>query len=252
MLSNLEMYSIHSYWILDTKLCIVFGSAIAAPVPSGWRAARERRAAPRVVCPADAREPLVTCSARSGNSRPEGTNTKRFVISVAVSVWALLCRTFRVRRNLMFVRDSVFPSCTMFEWTEDECLQLIELYKTKALLWDPKHPNYFKKSLKEESWREIACELGSYRSDVDCKNKIVSLLSSHRREKNKTKQSQSSKKGKVCFFRIFNNNILHSVYCYVLYNLIQNRLKEWNTLENIVDGLWAGAGGSQKLCIFQF
>lgn len=136
----------------------------------------------------------------------------------------------------------------MFEWTEDECLQLIELYKTKALLWDPKHPNYFKKSLKEESWREIACELGSYRSDVDCKNKIVSLLSSHRREKNKTKQSQSTRKGKVCFFTysIFNNNILHSVYSYVLYNLIQNRLKEWNTLENIVDGLWAGAGGSQK------
>lgn len=90
------MYSIHSYWILDTKLCIVFGSAIAAPVPSGWRAARERRAAPRVVCPADAREPLVTCSARSGNSRAEGTNTKRFVIlssgvSVSVAVPYIPC-----------------------------------------------------------------------------------------------------------------------------------------------------------------
>lgn len=89
-------------------------------------------------------------------------------------------------------------SCTMFDWTEDECLQLIELYQSKALLWDPKHPKYFKKNLKEESWREIACALGSDRSDVDCKNKIVSLLSSHRREKNKTKQSQSSRKGKVC------------------------------------------------------
>lgn len=139
---------------------------------------------------------------------PKGRTQRYSSFPVAVSVWALLWRTFRVRGNLMFVRDSVFPSCTMFEWTEDECLQLIELYKTKALLWDPKHPNYFKKSLKEESWREIACELGSHRSDVDCKNKIVSLLSSHRREKNKTKQSQSSRKGKVCFF-----TYLTTIFC---------------------------------------
>lgn len=187
-------------------------SVLPSPVPSGWRAARERRAAaaPRVVCPADAREPLVTCSARSGNIRAEGTNTKRFVIlssgvSVGVAVPYIPCLR---KPHEWFVRDSVFPSCTMFEWTEDECLQLIELYKTKALLWDPKHPNYFKKILKEESWREIACELGSDRSDVDCKNKIVSLLSSHRREKNKTKQSESSRKGKVCFF-----TYLTTIFC---------------------------------------
>lgn len=162
-------------------------------VRSGSRAGRERRAAPRVVCPADAREPLVTCSARSGNSRAEATNTNRFVIlssSVSVGVAVLYFPVSRKPHSICL--------CTMFDWTEDECLQLIELYKSKALLWDPKHPKYFKKNLKEESWREIACALGSDRSDVDCKNKIVSLLSSHRREKNKTKQSQSSRKGKVC------------------------------------------------------
>lgn len=94
-----------SYWILDTKLC----SVLPSPVPSGWRAAREHRAAPRVVCPADAREPLVTCSARSGNSRAEGTNTKRFVIlssgvSLGVAVSYIPCSR---KPHEWFVHDSV-------------------------------------------------------------------------------------------------------------------------------------------------
>lgn len=142
----------------------------------------------------------MTCSARSGNSRAEAANTNRFVIlssSVSVGVAVLYFPVSRKPHPWLFVVP-FHLLCTMFDWTEDECLQLIELYKSKALLWDPKHPKYFKKNLKEESWREIACALGSDRSDVDCKNKIVSLLSSYRREKNKTKQSQSSRKGKVC------------------------------------------------------
>jgi hypothetical protein len=34
------------------------------------------------------------------------------------------------------------------QWTEEESLQLIEIYKTNAILWDPKHINHYKKKSK--------------------------------------------------------------------------------------------------------
>jgi hypothetical protein len=29
------------------------------------------------------------------------------------------------------------------QWTEEESLQLMEIYKTNAILWDPKHINHY-------------------------------------------------------------------------------------------------------------
>jgi hypothetical protein len=29
------------------------------------------------------------------------------------------------------------------QWTEEESLQLMEIYKTNAILWDPKHTNHY-------------------------------------------------------------------------------------------------------------
>jgi hypothetical protein len=46
------------------------------------------------------------------------------------------------------------------QWTEEESLQLIEIYKTNAILWDPKHINYYKKNLKWDAWRDIGCAMG--------------------------------------------------------------------------------------------
>ncbi|GFR13851.1 MADF domain-containing protein [Trichonephila clavata] len=71
------------------------------------------------------------------------------------------------------------------EWSQENLLKLIDLYKTKSLLWHPKHPDYFKKKLKEDAWREIGNELNV--SADQCKKKMVCLLASHRRERNKIK-----------------------------------------------------------------
>jgi hypothetical protein len=42
------------------------------------------------------------------------------------------------------------------QWTEEESLQVIEIYKTNAILWVPKHINHYKKNLKEDAWRDVS------------------------------------------------------------------------------------------------
>ncbi|CAH1996292.1 unnamed protein product [Acanthoscelides obtectus] len=82
----------------------------------------------------------------------------------------------------------------MDSWSEEKILCLINVYKIKTLLWDPKNENHFKKNLKEDAWREIADEMES--TAEQCRKKIISLLASFRREKNKTKQGTSTGKGR--------------------------------------------------------
>ena len=77
------------------------------------------------------------------------------------------------------------------EWKqlfEMDSLELIFLYQDKPVIWEPKNPEYFLKNLKNDAWSEIAQLLG--RDVEECKNKMISLLASHRREKGKVK-SQS-------------------------------------------------------------
>jgi len=90
------------------------------------------------------------------------------------------------------------------EWSEEETIQLIDIYKSKPLLWYPKHEDHFKKHLKEDAWREIAAAMAE-RSIDDCKKKVVCLLASFRREKAKIKKSQSTGKGKSILLLYYTN-----------------------------------------------
>ncbi|CAH1957204.1 unnamed protein product [Acanthoscelides obtectus] len=82
----------------------------------------------------------------------------------------------------------------MDSWSEEKILCLMNVYKIKTLLWDPKNKNHFKKNFTEDTWREIADEMET--TAEQCKEKIISLLASFRREKNKTKQGTGTGKGR--------------------------------------------------------
>jgi len=71
------------------------------------------------------------------------------------------------------------------EWSEKETIFLIDVYKSKPLLWDPKHVDHLKKKLKDDAWwemEEIAAAVVEKKSVDDCKKKMVCLLASFRRE----------------------------------------------------------------------
>ncbi|CAK1594949.1 unnamed protein product [Parnassius mnemosyne] len=78
-------------------------------------------------------------------------------------------------------------------WSGEQLLELISLYQENPVIWDPKNPHYFKKNLKNDAWSNIAHSLE--RDVEECKNKMISLLASHRREKGKVKKSHSSGRG---------------------------------------------------------
>jgi len=37
------------------------------------------------------------------------------------------------------------------EWTQESAIELIELYKRKEIIWDPKHTMHFKKIRKQDA-----------------------------------------------------------------------------------------------------
>lgn len=80
------------------------------------------------------------------------------------------------------------------DWPEETILKMIEVYKTKGLLWNPKDRNYSKKSLRDEAWQEISNEINV--PEEECKRKMNSLLASYRREKSKIKKSKETEKRK--------------------------------------------------------
>lgn len=90
------------------------------------------------------------------------------------------------------------------EWTEENCLHLIDLYRNAAVLWNPSDPNYYKKHLKADAWREVGKAMNL--TDEMCKNKMITLLSSFRREKAKVKKSQGTGKGKFFIFYVHGKN----------------------------------------------
>jgi hypothetical protein len=71
--------------------------------------------------------------------------------------------------------------------------EFIELYKRKAIMWDPKHPMHFNKINKQVAWKELGKEMN--RTVDECKKKIENLLSSFRREKMKIRKSSGTGKG---------------------------------------------------------
>lgn len=80
------------------------------------------------------------------------------------------------------------------EWNHEEIEKLIDAYKMRTELWNPKDNNYHIKNLKNDAWLHVA---GSVGCDVtSAKSKMSSLLSSYRKEKAKIKRSTGTGKGK--------------------------------------------------------
>jgi hypothetical protein len=45
------------------------------------------------------------------------------------------------------------------EWTPENVIELIELYKTKEIIWDPMH---FNKIKKQDAWEELGKEMNRH------------------------------------------------------------------------------------------
>jgi len=78
-------------------------------------------------------------------------------------------------------------------WTQESVIELIELYKRKEIIWDPKHPVYFNKIIKQDAWEELGKEMN--RPDDECKKKMENVLSSLRLEKMKMRKSSGTGNG---------------------------------------------------------
>ena len=48
-----------------------------------------------------------------------------------------------------------FGNCEI-EWTQENAIELIELYKRKEITWDPMH---FNKIRKQDAWEELRIEI---------------------------------------------------------------------------------------------
>ncbi|GBL65504.1 hypothetical protein AVEN_97809-1, partial [Araneus ventricosus] len=73
------------------------------------------------------------------------------------------------------------------EWSNDDCLQLIDIYNDHELLWNPKHPYHYSKNKKNEAWASISSALG--REEKGVRQKMTSLLGSFRSQRSKGKKS---------------------------------------------------------------
>lgn len=74
------------------------------------------------------------------------------------------------------------------------CFQLIEEYRLNEVLWDPKNPLYYSKTMKHDAWCSISKKLNKDVEDI--KKKILSLQGSFRRERSKIKNSTGTGKGR--------------------------------------------------------
>lgn len=90
----------------------------------------------------------------------------------------------------MFVRTAFVAGVSRTElyklimsWTEDQCLELIALYRDRPVLWDFSHPEHYKKNVKSDVWEDIARLLN--RDVESLPNKMINLLASYRRERTK-------------------------------------------------------------------
>lgn len=81
----------------------------------------------------------------------------------------------------------------MTEWSNDKCLLLIDAYKEHHVLWNPKDKDYYKKNLKEDAWHAIGGVMNE--SGQACKQKMINILASYRRENMKIKKSVGTGKG---------------------------------------------------------
>jgi hypothetical protein len=76
--------------------------------------------------------------------------------------------------------------CSEMEWTKANTLHFIELYRSKEMLWNAKHPRHFNNILRNDAWEELASELNT--TEEECRKKMTGLLALLRREKGKMKK----------------------------------------------------------------
>lgn len=81
----------------------------------------------------------------------------------------------------------------MDAWRNEDCIQLIQEYQIKPVLWNPTNEFYFSKIKKQDAWEEIGKNMKKNTEEI--KKKALSLLGSFRREKAKGKKSMGTGKG---------------------------------------------------------
>jgi hypothetical protein len=81
------------------------------------------------------------------------------------------------------------------EWTQENTLALIAVYKKMCVLWDPNHPRYYNKLHKHDAWEDVAKTMGTV--SEECKKKMTVLLAAFRGER-KNAEEPWYRKGYVC------------------------------------------------------
>ncbi|XP_011143488.1 uncharacterized protein LOC105185577 isoform X2 [Harpegnathos saltator] len=82
----------------------------------------------------------------------------------------------------------------LMEWDQEICMQLINEYRNREVLWNPRDSAYYNKVKKEDAWKELSEKIGKNSEEV--KKKIESLKGSYRREKARVKTSIGTGKGR--------------------------------------------------------
>jgi hypothetical protein len=80
-----------------------------------------------------------------------------------------------------------FCNCEV-KWTQENVIEFIKFFKTKEIIWDPKHLMHFNKIKRQDAWEELRKEMNRP-VDERKKKKMENLLSSPRREKMKMRKS---------------------------------------------------------------
>lgn len=79
------------------------------------------------------------------------------------------------------------------EWSRSKITVLIEMYRDKEVLWNPKNPSFKNKNLKNYAWSEIASELKIEKTEAQTKMK--SMTSMFQRELKKEKSGAGASQG---------------------------------------------------------
>ena len=91
--------------------------------------------------------------------------------------------------NILHVSHNLTVCGGEMEWTRDQTVVLIDLYRSHPVLWDVTCTDYRNKIKKADAWRDISAAMGVERAEVE--RKMRSVLAQFRRERKKTKDHKS-------------------------------------------------------------
>jgi hypothetical protein len=78
-------------------------------------------------------------------------------------------------------------------WSDEQTISFIEMYRDRSLLWDPTDSQYKHKNKRHDGLMEIAISFGIEKLEVE--KKIKNLQSQFAREKKKEKESRKTGSG---------------------------------------------------------